>query len=698
MALLADLGYACRSFARAPGLTATLVLTIGLGVGVNASLFGFIGGLIAQPDPGMDGTPGLERVVVLLAGTSGLVLFLACSTIASLLLARTRSRARETAVRVALGAGTPALVRLCLADAIVLVVGGGAVGGLFGWWASSLFPLLFFVEDADELAMAHDATWLLVATAVWLVVLFASSLTPALVVSPRNPMRILQREAAGVSASAPRLRGWLVKAQIATCCLLLVLATGIREDLQTTLRTARGSALGAVLVVPVMGADAGAVDATGDGSLSALETRLLEVPDVVATALVSSLPGGRASTRTFVVEPSQPRTREIWLDVSMLDPTQFDNEMIVPIAGRGFAFRDDASSCPVALVNEAASIRHFGGAAVGQALDGSDGTSVEIIGVLPSRDADERPALYLYTDQGAPSGSAHDVSFYALPIGERQTAELDVIAVSSGYFHVFADPPVDGRVFDARDRPTACRAAVVSELAARDWFGGVAVGGAFIDRDGRRIEVVGVVEARPLAVAQRAPRPLVFVPHSQAYQPVMTVAATALDESPTVRRAIDEALRTVEGVAILADALTLDEHLIRTSLAVERIAISLVAVTAALALAIGIVGVHGAMNDLVAHRRAELALRTALGASPASVVGYIVGAGVRMAVVGLGLGIGLAAVTLPLLDRIVSSRPWPSPVSVGLAGLAIGLLVIIACALPAWRAVAVDPSEAMQTK
>ena len=197
MALLTDLRYASRSFVRTPGLAATLVLTIGLGVGGNASLFGFIGGLMTQAGPDVNGTPDLGRVVVLLAGTSGLVLFLACSTIASLLLARARSRAREMAVRVALGAGRRALVQLCLADAIVLTIGGGAVGGLFGWWASFLFPLLFFVEDADELAMAPDAVWLLAATAGWLVVLFASSLTPALVISPRDPMRVLHREARG---------------------------------------------------------------------------------------------------------------------------------------------------------------------------------------------------------------------------------------------------------------------------------------------------------------------------------------------------------------------------------------------------------------------------------------------------------------------------------------------------------------------
>ena len=370
MSLLADLRYAARSFAHAPGLAATLVLTIGLGVGGNASLFAFIGGLVTPTNPGADGTPELGPIVVLLAGASGFVLFLACSTVTNLLLARARSRVREMAVRVAVGAGPRDLVRLCVADAIVLIVGGGAAGGVFGWWASSLFPLLFFVADADALAMAPDAGWLLAGATGWLAVLFVSSLTPALVISPRHPMRVLHREAAGVSVSAPRLRGWLVKAQIATCCLLLVVATGIREDLQTTLRTARGSALGTLLVVPIMGAGRGENDGIDGASASALETRLLEVPGIVSAALLSSLPGGRASTRTFVVEPSQPRVREIRLDVSAFDATQFDREMLVPVAGRGFGVRDDAASCRVALVNEAADTHHFGGNAVGQAIDG----------------------------------------------------------------------------------------------------------------------------------------------------------------------------------------------------------------------------------------------------------------------------------------------------------------------------------------
>jgi ABC-type antimicrobial peptide transport system permease subunit len=125
-------------------------------------------------------------------------------------------------------------------------------------------------------------------------------------------------------------------------------------------------------------------------------------------------------------------------------------------------------------------------------------------------------------------------------------------------------------------------------------------------------------------------------------------------------------------------------------------AISLVAVCAGIALMIAVVGVHGAMNDLVARRRAELALRTALGASAARVVGSVVGSGLRLAGVGLGIGIGAAAIALPILSRVVAGPPRPSLVAVGLAGLVIGLLVIIACAVPAWRAVAIEPREAMQ--
>ena len=319
------------------------------------------------------------------------------------------------------------------------------------------------------------------------------------------------------------------------------------------------------------------------------------------------------------------------------------------------------------------------------------------MGVLRSGAADTRPALYLYANQyeRAPA-TARDVSFYARPSGERETADLDVVAVSNSYFHVFADQPIAGRVFDRRDTATACRAAVVSELTARTWFDGVAVGGALIDSDGVRVEVVGVVEARPLAVAQPAPRPLAFVPHRQAFQPVMTIAATTIEESPRVRRAVDDAVRTVEGVLGLADAISLEDHLIRTTLAAERIAISLVAVCAGIALMIAVVGVHGAMNDLVARRRAELALRTALGASAARVVGSVVGSGLRLAGVGLGIGIGAAAIALPILSRVVAGPPRPSLVAVGLAGLVIGLLVIIACAVPAWRAVAIEPREAMQ--
>jgi hypothetical protein len=185
MVFLSDLRLALRAFARTPWLTATLVVITALGAGGNAAIFGFIGGLMSAEVAGTAGDAAWRfgRVGALLAGASGLVLFLAASTVAGLLLARARSRSHELAVRLAVGASRWRLMQLCLADAVVIMALGLALGIVVGWWATNLFPMLFFAQDADQLTMSPDATWLVVAGGIWLFVLLLAALAPVTTIS-----------------------------------------------------------------------------------------------------------------------------------------------------------------------------------------------------------------------------------------------------------------------------------------------------------------------------------------------------------------------------------------------------------------------------------------------------------------------------------------------------------------------------------
>ena len=148
--------------------------------------------------------------------------------------------------------------------------------------------------------------------------------------------------------------------------------------------------------------------------------------------------------------------------------------------------------------------------------------------------------------------------------------------------------------------------------------------------------------------------------------------------------------------ALVRDLETLDAHLVRTSLAPERIVRSLLAVCAALAVVLSIAGVYAVMADLVVRRRRELALRIALGAGPARLVKGVVREGLRLAIAGALIGLVAAIAGAPLLERVVVRPRLPGPAAMLTACATVAFLVVLACAVPAWRAVSVDPRTAME--
>jgi ABC-type antimicrobial peptide transport system permease subunit len=176
----------------------------------------------------------------------------------------------------------------------------------------------------------------------------------------------------------------------------------------------------------------------------------------------------------------------------------------------------------------------------------------------------------------------------------------------------------------------------------------------------------------------------------------VVLAVRAEGPTPGLLTALESDLRAVDGGDLLSPLETLDAHLIRTSLAPERIVRSLVAVCAVLAVVLSIAGVYAVMADLVVRRRRELALRIALGAGPVRLVRSVVREGMRLAVAGAVIGLIAAIAGAPLLERVVVRPRLPGPLAILTACLTVTLLVALACAIPAWRAVSVDPRTAME--
>ena len=702
MSLVVDVRQAARSYLESPGSAAILVLTIGVGAGGDAAILAFAGGFSAHVAATLSTADRLEfaRVRMLLFAASGLILLLAGATVAGLRLSTASARTRETAIRVSLGASRRRLAWQSLLESALVAVGGGGVAAVAHLWTSHLVPMLLFAEDAERLTWSPDWTTLTLTTLVWVGVIAACGLVPTLVIRQDAPIGVLKGDRPSMLGSPNRFRRWLVVAQIGLCVLLVEGAGVIREDLHQALRTPRARVLASLAVTRVQ---AMAPSSDGTGGLdyfTAVQAAVQHVPSVAGTAWIATLPGSRAISEDVVIESPPLDWRELRFDVTTFPTAVKGAPRVHAATGRLFQYRDGPAACRVAVINTVAANRYFNGDAIGRLVQAADGRLVHIIGVVERTGGREaRPVLY-YSSTQVPEqhDTSLDVAFKA-PAGDapRRLAAIDVNVVSPDYFHVFADKPLGGRALTSDDRAGDCRVGVISAEAARTLFDGRAIGGAVIDPDGDRIEVVGVVGDETLGAAQRGGAPAIFFPLSQAYTPTMTLAArTAASMDLSV---LDRAVRRIPGGTVWESFETMESHMTKTALAPERIAAALLGACAMVALIVSVAGVYAVMADLVLRRRRELALRLALGAQPWALVfsrGGVVSQALRLGALGVLIGAAGAAVGTPLLSHLVMPSRLPAPLVVVTAGAAVAGLVLIASALPAWRAVRVDPRGLIQ--
>jgi hypothetical protein len=259
-----------------------------------------------------------------------------------------------------------------------------------------------------------------------------------------------------------------------------------------------------------------------------------------------------------------------------------------------------------------------------------------------------------------------------------------------------AVPAVAGEIFPDEPEPRGCRTGVVNEEAAELYFGGHAIGGAVIDGNGARTTIVGIVHSAPLRVTQRAAEPAIYFPMAQDYLPRMTLILGASAADAASLAAVRRALDGVDGGGAPAVATTLEAQLGRTALASERIATILVGASTATALALGVLGIYGALADFTRHRRREIALRMALGAQRWRVMLQVVREGLRLAALGALAG-GLAS--LPAARWLARIAPSAGPLTVWVwlaVPLVLILAVTIASVLPVGRALAVNPLSVMK--
>lgn len=333
----------------------------------------------------------VNLVAVLFLAFSALVLLVACANLANLLLARAGARQKEIALRLALGAGRPQLVRQLLIEAVVLALVAGGVGLLVGYGVSRAVSAVSLPGDLPivfDPAIDTRAMWFTLA--ISLVAGVAFGLVPALRASRPDLVPALKDGSwtAGGRRRRLTLANALVVAQV-TVSLVLLVAAGLFWRSVAGARTidpgldTRHRAL--VSFSPSLVRD----DALRTSTFyRALLDRLSQVPEVERAALASWVPlGFQLEESRLIIQggearPDQDKQRAL---VNVITPGYLE-AMGVPIRrGRGFTDQDDASALPVVMVNQTlARLAWPGQDPIGQRLqvDGQNQPWLTVVGVV----------------------------------------------------------------------------------------------------------------------------------------------------------------------------------------------------------------------------------------------------------------------------------------------------------------------------
>jgi predicted permease len=345
--------------------------------------------------PGGRGTSGLRdqsgTPLLVLMGMVGLVLLIACANVASLLLTRASSRQKETAVRLALGAGRMRLVRLQLVESVTLSLAGGLVGLQLAYWVGeALIRALPSHDAARTLSAAPDLRVGLFTLALAVVTGVGFGLVPALRASQSDLAPALKSEATAVVGGSGhfRLRKGLVVAQVALSLLLLIGAGLFTRSLMNLRGLDPGFKPERLFAFDVDPARSGQDFTARVATLRRIQDELAAEPGVAsASAAAVTLMSNSNSSSTVRVDGYESKEGEdMNPNFNYVAPGFFETLGLPLVAGRDLADSDRLGAPQVAVVNEVFARRYFKqenpvGRRLGLGRRG-EGYPIEIIGVV----------------------------------------------------------------------------------------------------------------------------------------------------------------------------------------------------------------------------------------------------------------------------------------------------------------------------
>lgn len=299
----------------------------------------------------------------ILMGVAGMVLLIACINLASFLLARGTDRRKETAIRLALGAGRARVLREFLTENFLLALFGGAGGLLLAWWLGRVVTtagLPFDFPLNKTLEIDPRVLFFTLAASIGTVLIFG--LIPSFQATRPDVVPALKSEAWSRRLRRFELRDLFVTAQVALSAVLLVACVLVVRSLQNALNVNIGfNPKNAVSVGFDLG-DQGYIEAQGMEFQKRLLTRVEQLPGVQSASIVNAVPLSLDVSTTFVIAYGKPAPRTADLTHAIYyhaGPNFFRTMQTRILEGRDFSWRDTPKSPKVVIINRALANRLF---------------------------------------------------------------------------------------------------------------------------------------------------------------------------------------------------------------------------------------------------------------------------------------------------------------------------------------------------
>jgi putative ABC transport system permease protein len=306
--------------------------------------------------------------------------------------------------------------------------------------------------------------------------------------------------------------------------------------------------------------------------------------------------------------------------------------------------------------------------------------AVGMVRPLPLRGAGESTS-FVITDQPPP------------PAGQEPVAARRMI--SPNYFRAMGIGLLSGRDFNAQDREGAQPVTIISQDLARQFFPEQDPVGRSLSMAGAAWVIVGVAAEVRLQGLSQGSTPTIYVPHAQSPRRGMTFVVRTGGDPLSLAGSITSAIQSVnkDQPVIRVEAM---EQVVADSLAQSRFSAVLLSLFGTLALALAAVGIYGVMAYNVTQRTREIGLRMALGAQAGDVLRLVIGQGLKLALLGVALGVTGAFALTRLLKALLFSVSTTDPLTFGVVTALLAVVALLACFIPARRAAKVDPMVALR--